>query len=270
MIPTIAEIEVRTVRPVRVIRGPLLFALLVLLCWVFPRFWYTRADPQRGHYWLAEQKDIPGWTFREIPVSESAERTLVADRLVTGEFSGTGGPVVQVFSAKRYAEKENEIGLFVHTPDRCWTEAGWKLDPTQPELVELDVHGLLITFERRIFVAGDQRELVYFGGTVGGQPLPFRLDHNLSVGMRYSLRHSADRTGTTLRASDSRLWARTWDSFKSRSPLNGPKQFIRISTPISGDDPSPADHRLQEFLPLWLRLSDYAAELTAWKPLLRY
>jgi hypothetical protein len=239
------------------------FALLVLLCWGFPRYWYTRTDPALGHYWLSEQQDVPGWVFREIPVSEAAERALVADRLVSGEFSRGDRPPMRVFSAKRYAEKENEIGLFVHTPDRCWTEGGWRLEPTQPEVVELDVHGLRIRFERRVFAANGHRELVYFGGTVGGQPLPYRLDHNLSVGMRYALRRSTDRTGTTLRASDSRLWARTWDSFLSRSPLIGPKQFIRLSTPLTGDDPARADRNLQEFLPLWLHRADYEAELTS-------
>jgi hypothetical protein len=244
---------------------PTLLALAVVLCWVFPRFWYSSPDPQRGLFWLAEQEEIPGWTFREMPVSESAERALVADRLVAGEFTRTNGSPVRVFSAKRYVEKENEIGLFVHTPDRCWTEAGWKLEVSQPEVVQLKVQGLAMCFERRIFTAGNQRELVYFGGIVGGQPLPFRLDHNLSVGVRYSLRRSADRTGTTLRASDAKLWTRTWDSFRSRSPLMGPKQFIRVSTPIHGNDLWLADRTLEDFLGRWLRLSDYQTELASWK-----
>jgi hypothetical protein len=100
---------------------------------------------------------------------------------------------------------------------------------------------------------------------VGGQPLPYRLDHNLSVGMRYALRVTGERSGTTLRASDKRFWTRVWDSFTSRSPLLGPKQFIRISTSIQGDDVAHADALMRDFTVRWLQPVDYQSELRNWK-----
>lgn len=243
-----------------------LFSGVVLALWFFPSLWYTRTNPDQDFFWLSERTNITGWAYSLIPVAESAERVLVADKLVSGQFEDPKRRIVRVFSAKRYEEDENAIGLFVHTPDRCWTESGWKLEPISPDLVETDLHGTKLLFERRIFHFGANRELVYFCGLTGGQPLPYRLDHNLSVGMRYQIEAAREKdaaAGAALRASDSRLWTRVWESFVSRRPLFGPKQFVRISTPIQGDDIEGADALLREFLAEWLKPSDYQAELIA-------
>jgi hypothetical protein len=242
-----------------------LFSLGVAVCWWFPRFWYTRSGDAQKPFWLTERTNVAGWNYRELPVAESAERMLVADRLVSGEFSQAPGELVQVFSAKRYSDQQNDIGLFAHTPDRCWTESGWKLESTLPDWVERTIHGHKMVFERRLFTNPTRRELVYFGGLVGGAPLPYRLDHNLSVGIKYTLRATKDKTGSALRAADKLFWQRVWESFASRRPLLGPKQFLRISTAVVGDDLSGADRRLTEFLAQWLTPVDYRQELDSWK-----
>jgi Protein of unknown function (DUF3485) len=242
-----------------------LLSAVILILWGFPAVWYTRTDAQLGHFWLTEQTNLTGWTFQDIEVGKAAEALLVADRLVSGEFSAPDGKVIRIFSAKRYVESQNEIGLFVHTPDRCWTESGWKMEPVQPEFKHVVVHGIPILFERRVFSSGMQRELVYFAGLVGGQPLPYRLDHNLSVGMKHALRTAKDQTGTTLRASDKRFWRRVWDSFLARRPLTGPKQFLRISTPVPEEGISEADALLEDFLPRWLQPVAYRKELEEWR-----
>ena len=243
-----------------------MLAGLVVLLWAFPRFWYTHQEAGKEVVWLGTVESLAGWGFRDIPVNDSAERLLAADETISGEYTNaTGSRVVQVFLANRYTEKPHDIGLFVHTPDRCWTEAGWRLDPVTPDHVEIDVHGVRITFERRVFVYRDRRELVLFGGLVGGQPLPYRLDHNLSVGMRSALRTAVKQTGATLRASDRLLWQRVWESFVSRRQLFGPKQFVRVSTRFEGEDTSAADELLVEMLRQWLRPVDFAADMQRWK-----
>lgn len=230
---------------------------LVVACWLFPKMWYTRASSDRPAAWLEEQTNAPGWQFRSLPLDKSAEAVLAADSLFYGEFTGTGGEMVRLFAAKRFVENPHEIGLFVHTPDRCWTEAGWKLEPVTPDLVETELHGMRVPVERRIFSTRGQRELVYFWGLVGGQPLPYRLDHNLSVGSRFHRENLAEKTGTGLRATDDRFWTRVWESFTSRRQLLGPKQFLRISTPVVADDLTEADARLQRALPALLKLTDW-------------
>jgi hypothetical protein len=244
-----------------------LASLAILAVWCFPRFWYSQVDARQGLFWLAENTQVQGRKYKETPPSKSAEAVLVADRLVSGEFwpDAGDGEVIRVFSAKRYNENLNDIGLFVHTPDRCWTEAGWRIEPSQPEVVSLEVSGIWLSLERRIFVSEGRRELVYFGGLVGGQQLPYRLDHNLSVGIKKAMRVWLDKSGTALLASDSLLWQRVWDSFASRRPMLGPKQFIRVSTSIADMDSAQAEQRLRGFLPQWLRPVDFKVELRAWR-----
>src|SRR5262249_43670862 len=142
--------------------------------------------------WLSERKDVPGWNYRAIPVDESAEKILVADRMFNAEYTNSVGAEILVFSAKRYDEKANEIGLFIHTPDRCWVEAGWRCDPeAEPTFKEISLDGAAVTIERRIFEFKGRRELVYFFGLQGGRTLPYRLDHYFSTSRRFSA--SGDR-----------------------------------------------------------------------------
>jgi hypothetical protein len=228
---------------------------LLVGIWVFPRFWYTQTDSSQRIQWLSEQTNILGWEYQSVAVDKSAERLLIADRLVAGEFtrSSNGAEVVRVFGARRTKEDPKEIGLFVHTPDRCWVQGGWNLADTTPDLVEVSLHGRKISFERRLFEVQGRRELVYFTGLVGGQTLPYRLDHNYSVSRRVLAAGVEDRVHGANRWNDTLLWRRLFDSFLSRRPLLGPKQFLRISTPILGENIAMADRRIMELLPGWLQ-----------------
>jgi hypothetical protein len=241
---------------------PLVYCLTLLALWGFPVLWYTKTGANTQSIWLTEGKEVQGWSFVPIPIGESAEALLVADTIFNGEFRREDGQKIRAFSAKRYKESPNEIGLFVHTPDRCWTYAGWKMERTHPDSREVALHGVRVLFERRIFSVEGQRELVYFGGLVGGQPLPYRLDHNLSVGLRRSLHGLKNESDTALQASDSHFWTRVWDSFANRRRLLGPKQFVRISVPLSGIDAREADALLTGFLLQWLQPVPYAEELS--------
>jgi hypothetical protein len=241
----------------------------LLLLWVFPTFWFTRSEAEVESVWLTPRKELPGWDFGAETVTKAEESALVADALFSGAYTNqTNGLVIRVFSAKRYTESARDIGLFVHTPDRCWTHGGWKLEPTEPTHVEVDVRGLKIVFERRVFVSGLHRELVYFGGLVGGQPLPYRLDHNYSVALKYQVKRAdseIDTRGAGARAFDALFWKRIWDGFVARRPLLGPKQFLRVSTGIQGENIAAADRALVDFLRVWLEPVDFQKELTAWR-----
>lgn len=241
---------------------PLVLTALIALLWAFPAFWYARHG-EASPIWFTERSEIPGWQYTYIPVEKSAERILVADRSINGEFTRPDGSAIRVFSAKRYQEKSNEIGLFVHTPDRCWVESGWQIEPSSPEVQELTIHGVRLALERRIFKFGADRELVYFCGLVGGQTLPYRLDHNLSVGVRTALKQTGNPGQAAARASDTHFWKRLWTSFTSRRDLFGPKHFIRISTPVYGSQVSEADARLTNFLSQWLAPGNYDQERAA-------
>jgi len=234
--------------------------LLIAGVWVFPTFWYTQSDPSQAIQWLEEQTNAPGWRYESVAVDESAEKLLVADRLVVGKFTrdGNSSEIIRVFGARRTKEDPKEIGLFVHTPDRCWVQSGWNLAQAAPDFVEVTLHGRKIGFERRLFEVQGRRELVYFTGLVGGQTLPYRLDHNYSVSRRVIATGEDDRVHRANRWNDTLLWRRVMDSFLSRRPLLGPKQFLRISTPIQGGDIATADRRIMELLAIWLKPEEVA------------
>jgi len=241
-------------------------ALLIGTLWSFPTFWYTASAAKGQFKWLAEQTQVEGWQYEDFGIAEAAEAILVGDRMVNGQFSTPDRRrSVQVFSAKRYEEKENEIGLFSHTPDRCWTIAGWQIEPAEPQTVECTVHGVSMRLERRVFIAGPQRHLVYFGALVGGEPLPYRLDQYLAANLKKTQATQSDEASTWLRLRETRLWGWAWDSFVNRTALAGPQQFLRISTPVVSGDFGSADKLLQEFLPLWLVPTDYEREAAEWR-----
>ena len=229
---------------------PLALSALVLLGWWGPRLWYSHRATDRPVVWFVESTNLPGWKFTPQSVDKSAEALLAADALFYGQFENQEGRPVRLFTARRFVENPYEVGLFVHTPDRCWTEAGWRIEPVEPSFVELRLGDVPIGAERRLFLhPSGARELVYFFGLVAGQDLPYRLDHNLGVGLRYRRAELADKTGGTLRAVDDLLWVRVWESFKSRRQLFGPKEFVRISTPVISGDLGRADELLRSALP---------------------
>lgn len=243
-------------------------AVLVGGLWIFPRVWYRTQAVAGNFIWLGESTNITGWAYEPMQISRTEEIMLDANRTFSARFT-RGKEEVTAFSAKRYSENPNEIGLFVHTPDRCWVEAGWKLQPVTPDLVEVEIGGIRASAERRIFTwRSGERQLVYFIGLAGGQPVPYRLDHNVSVSLRRQMQKSSEAVGGKMRASDGKFWGRIWECFTERRPMLGPKQFLRVATPIYGSDISGADARLKELLAAWLKPVEFEAEakLMAQKP----
>jgi hypothetical protein len=240
----------------------MVLAVAVAGLWLFPRFWYNQTGEGRMR-WLSERTEVAGWIYKAIPVDESAEKILVADRMFSAQYTNSAGHEIHVFSAKRYDEKANEIGLFIHTPDRCWVEAGWRCDAeADPTFTQIDLDGAPVIVERRIFELKGRQELVYFFGMQDGRALPYRLDHYLSTSRRFSAH--GDKKRELVRASDLHFWERLWESFKSRRAVRGPKQFVRLSTMLGAEEVGAADERLERFLKEWLAPADFAAEKAEW------
>jgi hypothetical protein len=228
--------------------APMLLSLGMLIVWFLPDFWYVDNTTRPDFKWFGENTNAAGYSYSVLALDKTAEAILVADRLQAGEFRDAEGTAVNVYSAKRYSKKENEIGLFSHTPDRCWTIAGWEIEPTNPDCVELTVHEVPILFERRIYRHGTHHELVYFGALIGGKPLPYRIDQYYAAGR--SSQGQGDAQSTLKRLRQGRLWGWAWESFIKRTPLAGPQQFIRISTAVDPAKPDSADAQLRRLLPL--------------------
>lgn len=243
------------------VRATAIFAaLLIAALWAFPKVWYTKTAAGDKFLWLGQNTNLNGgWKFEPQAVDKSAEAILVADRLAAGEFR-RNTDVVRVFGADRFTARQNDIGLFTHTPDRCWVQAGWKIEPAAPDALELMIHGQKIQVERRIYSSKGHRELVYFWGMSSGQTLPFRLDHNLNTALQQTATDASNSRAGVSRAADKKFWGRVWDSFASRRPFAGPKQFFRISTPAIGADTQAEEKLLAEIANQWLQPADFQAE----------
>jgi len=252
----------KTLNTKRAIRVTFVFLIFVAGLCVFPEVWYKSNVTGGAIKMLTLRTNTSDWTFEALPVEKSAERVLVADEIISGVCSNGMGHEVYIFLASRHNPRRNEIGLFTHTPDRCWTEAGWVPEPVMPDHLQINLYGLDLTFERRVFRAGQLRVLVYFGGLADGQPIPFRLDHNISVGVRLITRGTIDRTGTLLRATDLHYWKRIWESFVSRKSITGTAQFIRVSTEIHSEDLTKSDELLKSFMEQCLVLKGTRADVS--------
>jgi hypothetical protein len=239
--------------------GTAILALGLLVLWQFPTVWYAGKAGGTSYQWFGLNEAIPGWEFSEIPVGDAAEAILVADRMDNGAYSQGDGPIVRVFSAKRFEEKENAVGLFSHTPDRCWTNTGMVIEHEEPYFRNVDIHEINMVLERRVFSMGSQRELVYFGALVGGAALPYRMDQYLGSGRRREKGVLGDGRGAIDRLLNTRVWGWAFESFVKRARLAGPQQLIRISTPIA-DSVEVADTRLLNFFKKWLSVVSYEDE----------
>jgi hypothetical protein len=249
----------------RLLVVPISVALLIAALWFMPYWWYAENHIGPDFKWFGENTNLPAWSYTPVSVGNSAEVVLAADQIINGDFVRPDGARVNGYSAKRYWKKENEIGLFSHTPDRCWTIVGWKIEPTEPDCFALSLHGVPMQFERRIFSFGNRKELVYFSALVGGKALPYRIDQYYRAARQKTTESQGDAESTLLRLKQGRLWGWAWESFVGRTPLSGPQQFIRISTTLNGTTEAEAEKRLQEVLPLWLNLTNYQQELDRWK-----
>ena len=59
--------------------------------------------------------------------------------------------------------------VFRHTPDACWKGAGWERLDEEPDQLIMVLNDQPITFQRRIYRFGSQRELCYFAFLTDGQ-----------------------------------------------------------------------------------------------------
>jgi hypothetical protein len=108
-------------------------AVALLVAMAFQDLKFAHAAPKPEGRPLADvvRVAVPGWSYRDVPLgpneflSNEAEKVLNFDDVVNREFSG-GGRSFGVFAAYWSAGKMPTQLVASHTPDRCWTENGWK------------------------------------------------------------------------------------------------------------------------------------------------
>lgn len=87
--------------------------------------------PRAPHLNRSVPLSVPGWTGREVPLganeflSNEVEKVLNYDEMVSHEYS-RAGESFGVYVAYWGAGKMPTRLVASHTPDRCWTENGWR------------------------------------------------------------------------------------------------------------------------------------------------
>jgi hypothetical protein len=225
-----------------------LFSVALVGAW---GWFYVGVTPPEKSYVLHAKESLPGYQFKPMPVGEQAIETLATTNLLNGTFEGgTAGDRFMVFSASWAAKGAKQMGVLGHTPEICWVGAGFKLiSMGEPAFLEVDLAGERVPLECRIFQAPDRRslEMVAWCSVVSGQ--------FLEEGFRFQAERGQQGESRLNQADNARI--RGANSFvralAARQPGDGTKQFVRFSTPVSGDWKE-SYQRLQKFSQEWLEL----------------
>jgi len=152
--------------------------MVVLMAVTLVMIWVTesRFRKQKSSLGLPENLIIPpshfeGAAFENQPVGAAIEKKLKADWTINGRYQLESGQVIKVFSSAALSSVQQGLHpeVFRHTPDACWKGAGWeRLDEAQDQLIMV-LNDQPITFQRRIYRFGNQRELCYFAFLTDGQ-----------------------------------------------------------------------------------------------------
>lgn len=129
-----------------------------------------RLPPRDPHLGIAVPPRIAGWTSRDVPLgaseflSSEVEKVLNYDEYVNREFSREGRQFA-VYVAYWGPGKMPTRLVASHTPDRCWTENGWRCIAMKFKLSEVFEGLALQPAEWRVFeppVGGPPTYVMYW------------------------------------------------------------------------------------------------------------
>lgn len=105
-----------------------------------------------------------GWTSVEVPLGQTeavqgaVEKTLRYDDVLFRQYTTTTGDHFTLYIAYWDAGKMPTQLVASHTPDRCWTSAGWQCDEIR--------HGVAVADREGATRPGEFRRFTAAGGTV--------------------------------------------------------------------------------------------------------
>jgi len=149
-----------------------LMAVILVIIWVTE----SRFHKQKASVGLPEKLIIPpshyeGATFENQPVGAAVEKKLKADWTINGRYQLESGQVIKVFSSAALSSVQQGLQpeVFHHTPDACWKGAGWERLNEELDQLTMILNHQPLTFQRRIYRFGNQRELCHFAFLTDGQ-----------------------------------------------------------------------------------------------------
>jgi hypothetical protein len=227
--------------------------MVFLMTVILVMIWVTESRFQKHHasLGLPENLIIPpshfeGAAFENQPVGAAIEKKLKADWTINGRYQLESGQVIKVFSSAALSSVQQGLQpeVFRHTPDACWKGAGWERLDEEPDQLTMVLNHHPITFQRRIYRFGNQRELCYFAFLVEGQDAVNQNQFPIAASNRFrrepSLIHGILYFAESVRASFAGLMA----SFHEQSQT---AQFLRCSIDLHESE-AQGDHAISRYI----------------------
>lgn len=201
----------------------LLFVVGICAAWA----WFNVAPPPPTHaYRFLIKTNLPGWRFEPIPLNAKVIETLATTNLLNGTFHDSHGERISIFLGEWRANRGHELSVVAHTPDVCWTRAGWTAITAEfGNSMDLAIAEETIPFEVRVFRPpnGGPEELTLWCTLVNGQPYGELDRFHPAQAQPEDSGDLASRTSRRLAASH------LLNALKTRTTGTGEKQFIRLS-----------------------------------------
>ena len=175
-------------------RRPPYRIMVILMAVIFVMIWVTesRFRKQESSLGLLENLILPpshfeGAAFKNQPIGAAIEKKLKADWTINGCYQLESGQVIKLFSSAALSSVQQGLHpeVFRHTPDACWKGAGWERLEEKPDQLNIVLNDQSITFQRRIYRFGNQRELCYFAFLTNGQDAVNQLQSPIAASNRF-------------------------------------------------------------------------------------
>jgi hypothetical protein len=224
-----------------------MFGLAVLGTWLGVQL---RIRPSETPLYLAGRTKMPGYWFQAVPLGQQVAEKLATTRLLNGHFFDARSNRVSVFQADWKAGQVDGSALG-HTPEICWVSGGFRtICLGEPSQVFVELGGQRVPFRCRIltYPGLPTPEITLWAACIDG-----RWDDVLLgplADMRTpdtTLRSYVRDVGRTL----STRWAFVRRVALQPFPVSGPKQFVRLSLPVTDGWPA-ALADLENFAQAWL------------------
>jgi hypothetical protein len=212
---------------------PVIFFGMAILC---SKLWfYFNYQRTNNPLFLKVNLEMPSFEYRSLALRSSVAEALGTSNLLNGNFVGQNSNKVSMFSAE-WAEGEGDTGaFFLHSPQICWVGAGFRTVRTgEPSEWPILIAGRTIPFQCCVLSHPDLEypEIVLWAASVDGEwsKAVYALPRELILGDE-PVRDKVIKMGNNIKRRIRALLSIIVDP----PPLNGAKQFLRVSTPLTAD-----------------------------------
>ncbi len=224
------------------------FGLAVLGTWIGVQ---SRIRRSESPVFFAGRTEMPGYRFQAVWLDQKVAKMLATTRLLNGHFFDYRSNRVSVFQADWKAGEGDGSNLFGHTPETCWVGGGFRrVHLGEPSQVFVELEGHRVPFQCRILTHPGlaTQEITLWAACINGQ----------WDDVSFAEPPETRKTATTLRSYVRDLERKLLTCLAALQrvvlrpiSVSGPKQFVRLSLPVTHEWPS-ALADLERFAQAWL------------------